>query len=491
MLQKTVWPKSKVIILIFVILIILFGLEIGIREIGRYLIPRSFKYEAARELKVNRNLQMEIFFNDPLNKPIFTDLVIKAIDAAKRRVDIAIYSIDSEKIRDRLYAAVEKGISVSIVLDIKNREKNARFFENKPKNLQLVEVPLTEDKNQEYSSMHDKFIIVDGDQPAGRLLMGSWNWTKLQEYFDPSFVIETTEPEIVKEYYREFLRLQSGKSGPKKFSDRDYNPFAAKIQFIDSFAEIWWSPGLRENSIQRRILDLIASATETIRVMGWQITDREIADKLVEKARAGVKVTILTDDYNFLRDYSVFPFLLDELSTTPRLPLEIVDDSARTHDFLHQISAEQHINFNSFLHHHTLIVDNRTVLFGTNNWSQQAAFNNDESVIITNNEKIVGEFLQSFESNYRQLRQEPLALSINNGVIEFKDPERYAGQRLVVSNLTKLNPSSVICQSVKNLPLAGNITLDEKCDSPYLDFYILDNDGTVLSNILIRRAGTK
>lgn len=65
------------------------------------------------------------------------------------------------------------------------------------------------------------------------------------------------------------------------------------------------------------------------------------------------------------------------------------------------VSVFRDSSFNSFLHHHTLILDEEITVFGGNNWTTGGFFRNDESIMISNIESISKSFIRSYKMNYQ------------------------------------------------------------------------------------------
>jgi len=352
-------------------------------------------YVAAQELQLSRDFHASIFLNDALDSHIFSDLLIGKIQSSHETIQAAIYSIDSQEIRDELYAAANRGIQVSLVLDYRKHSQHAQLFLDPPENFRIIEVNTDSSYLSQY--MHHKFVVFDGEMEDSTVLTGAWNWTILQEMLDPTFVLETQDPEVVSVYVEEFWRLAEGMNGTKKFGDDAYKPFARKLLYNDCFVEIWFAPGITKNSIKQRILDLIETSRKEIRIMVWRFTDGDIARALRRQAEKGIRITLIADDYNVhLRDsaFRTFDHLFDHEN------IDIITDAKRDISLSQgQVSSD----LNSFLHHHTMIVDSELVLFGTNNWSERGAFQNDENMIVTDNDLIVQEFEKSFFYHFEAL----------------------------------------------------------------------------------------
>jgi len=57
------------------------------------------------------------------------------------------------------------------------------------------------------------------------------------------------------------------------------------------------------------------------------------------------------------------------------------------------------------MHHKVFIIDEKTVIFGSYNFSQSAEERNDENVIIVYNEAIAQQFMQEFQRVWKVARE--------------------------------------------------------------------------------------
>jgi len=357
--------------------------------IGGKLVIKE-QYTAAKTVAVDRKLESEMLFNNELNSSVFTDKLVEEIEKAQKTINVAIYSVDSEVIRDSLFAAAERGVKIQVVSDSKKRNGHATLFSNPPVNFAMKDVPEQRKKKVE-SYMHNKFAVIDAGEENQTVLTGAWNWTNIQEKIDPTYLLVTSDQEIVSAYMDEFERLFNGEHTTKKFKNETYKPFYRDIQYTDSNLEIWFSPGIGTNSIKNRIVDEIKTAEKSIDIMVWQVTDKEIIDELLIAAKNGVSITMLLDDEKMYEKDSAVNYMIEKIMALDIQNIELYSDETR------EVSVEGYQNLNSFLHHHMLLVDNKSVLFGTNNWGSRGAYVNDENIIVTNNKYIVESFIDTFK----------------------------------------------------------------------------------------------
>jgi len=340
----------------------------------------------AKDLTISEPFSGQLYFNDRLGGNLFSAAIIAAIDEAKSNIEVAVYSLDSLPIRDALYNAAKRGVNVSLIFSDKRQAGIESIFQGKPSNVAVSYIPSTP------GSMHHKFMIID----RTKLFFGSYNFTNLQEKYDPSFLMKTTRLEIVEVFGEEFNRLAKNLHGTNKLGG-DYNPFAARIKYPEGYLEIWFTPQSQTSNLRQRMIDLVRGAKNNIKILIWNFTDKTLANELALAAKDKA-VQIVTDDTNYSLPDSAFPLLNSEKTKHHLDRLEIITDAKRNQE----IQNTWHINdLNSFLHHHLLLVDDQTAVFGTNNWSGGGFYENDESIMISNIPSLVDGFKTSFDYNYQ------------------------------------------------------------------------------------------
>lgn len=100
-----------------------------------------------------------------------TQLVVKSINEAKQSIKLAAYGFTSKPVAEALIAAHKRGVVVQAVLDKSNNTAKysaATFLSNMGVATRI---------NSEYSIMHDKYIIIDGEN----IELGSFNYSKAAE----------------------------------------------------------------------------------------------------------------------------------------------------------------------------------------------------------------------------------------------------------------------------------------------------------------------
>ncbi|MFA6995208.1 MAG: phospholipase D-like domain-containing protein [Patescibacteria group bacterium] len=383
--------NKKFIVIALPLLLLILCLYLGLTFFRLYQNREVITSPPARTIEVNESFSANLYFNDELGLDVFSELIVNGLDAAKNKIELAMYSMDNSAIRDALYRAAARGVSVDLVFSDKHQNGIENLFVNNHKNLKISFV------SSNGGSMHHKFLLIDRGSAQPKLFFGSYNFTNIQGKYDPSFILTTERPELISLFGDEFDRLAGGLHGSVKKS-ANYNPYAALIRYPEGFIEIWFSPGLVDNNIKDRMLNLIRNSRDNIKIMTWSLTDKDVAAELALKSKQ-IPVSIITDDYNWSATGSAFPVLAAQKNRQNLNNLEIITDSNRNQEIAKILPDD---DLNSFLHHHLLVLDDRIAVFGTNNWSSNGFFRNDESVMITNIKSLVKAFEQSYTFNYNK-----------------------------------------------------------------------------------------
>lgn len=123
--------------------------------------------------------------------------LVKAIDAARSEVDVAMFSFTSKPAMAALVRASTRGVKVKMLLYMK-----AAFPFREEVKTARIEVRLKEGRVGN-GLMHNKFAVLDG----ALLINGSFNWSGTAENMNTENTIFTKAPEYVTPYKAEFDKL--------------------------------------------------------------------------------------------------------------------------------------------------------------------------------------------------------------------------------------------------------------------------------------------
>jgi phosphatidylserine/phosphatidylglycerophosphate/cardiolipin synthase-like enzyme len=191
--------------------------------------------------------------------------VIKAIDKAKKTIDIVIFRFDRADIERAIHAAVERGVVVRALIAHTNKggEKNLRKLE-----LRLLEAGATVARTaDDLTRYHGKMMIVDNTT----LHVYGFNYTKLDIDKSRSFGIVTRDRRVV----HEAMKL--------------FEADALRQSYTPSHRRLVVSP---ENS-RALLTEFIRGAKQQLLIYDAQVSDNAIQKVLQERADAGVEIRIL------------------------------------------------------------------------------------------------------------------------------------------------------------------------------------------------------
>ena len=119
--------------------------------------------------------------------------------AARRRIDICVFTLSDDRITDDVLAAHRRGVTVRIVTD------NDKEFDagSDIAALRAAGVPVVVDRTDAH--MHHKFAIVDDTW----LLNGSYNWTRSACFHNEENVVLCNDPGLVRQFQAQFDALWS------------------------------------------------------------------------------------------------------------------------------------------------------------------------------------------------------------------------------------------------------------------------------------------
>lgn len=117
--------------------------------------------------------------------------------AAKRSVDICVFTLSDDRITAEVLAAHRRGVSLRCISD------NDKEFDlgSDIGQLRAAGIPVALDRTDAH--MHHKFAIFDGM----RLLNGSYNWTRSAASFNEENLVLSNDPSLVRRFADEFDSL--------------------------------------------------------------------------------------------------------------------------------------------------------------------------------------------------------------------------------------------------------------------------------------------
>lgn len=341
-----------------------------------------------QSINADKNYDLEVFDNINRTDDPFSEEIIKSIEEAQNSIYVAVYSFNLDNIRIALFQAALRGVDVHLVYNYEDRDDFESFLSYM---ISFFKIKYLGDTKHDlyYYHMHHKFMIVDPGTDNEVLFTGPWNWSYFQEDSDPNILLKIKDPEIIDSYFKEFKRLEEGKSGVEKFKDWDYLPWEKEITYPNGDKiEIWWSPGRLKNSVFNRIYELIDNAENTIDIGVTLISSKLITERLIEKAEEGVKVRIIVDINQIDKETSIIPLMKEKIAAENTPNIEIIEGGKK---------PDEITNIYAIFHYQNMIVDDKIVLTGTANWTSGGFTRNDENTLVFYSEETAKKFSEIFE----------------------------------------------------------------------------------------------
>lgn len=296
------------------------------------------------------------------------------IEQAESSVDMVAYDLDLDSVVSALIAAHRNGVQVRVVVESDNADEQAVA------DLRQAGVPLVEDE-RDSGLMHNKFVVIDGQW----VWTGSWNLTYNGTYRNNNNVVLIASPALAENYTAEFEEMFTGQFGPTSPADTPHPQVIItvetgtgeekQVQRVE--VENYFAP---EDQVAAQVIAEIEGAQERIRFMAFTFTSDEIADAMLERARAGVVVQGVIESRNTGGEYSEYQRL-----------------QAAVHDVLPDGNPY-------VMHHKVIIIDDATVILGSYNFTASAEEDNDENLLIIHDAEVAALFVAEFGRVYEQAR---------------------------------------------------------------------------------------
>ena len=375
-------------------------------------------------------------------------IIIQNITAAKSTIDLAVYELNLPLVAHALVKSQRSGVKVRIILDndysrsfselneqqIKqlnqnDRQKYQNYFDlvdlDRDSQLSSQEIaqrdaliilkqagiPLiddTADGSKGSGLMHHKFMVVDGQT----VITGSSNFTlsgihgdmdNLATRGNVNHLLRINNSQVADLFTEEFNYMwgNSPRGGinshfgigkpwrsPKSIT---WTNTEITLQFAPTSSKQDW-----QNSTNGLITQTIDRATDSIDLALFVFSEQKIANTLQKKQQQGVKIEGVFDPGFAYRYYSE---VLDMLGVTLYQRCKPEAENNPWVNSLNTIGTAQ-MAIGDKLHHKFAVIDDETVITGSQNWSETANINNDEALIIIRNDRVSQQFSQEFQRLY-------------------------------------------------------------------------------------------
>ncbi len=309
----------------------------------------------------------ELYFTDP-ESPLASQEtggvdapLAAAIDSARLTVDVAIYSLSLNSIRDALIDAHKRGVQVRMVMESENLDRTD------PQKIKDAGIPILGDRRE--GLMHDKFVVIDNSE----VWLGSMNFTDSGGYLDNNTLMRIRSVKVAENFTKEFEEMFLDDKFGVDVVPETPNP---RVTINGTPIDVYFSP---DDGVQASFIDLVNNAKQSIHFMAFSFTADSIGEAVRNRAQEGVVVRGVMDDEQ------VNSNLGTEFDPFRQADLDVLRDGN-----------------DGQMHHKVMIIDENTVILGSYNFTQSAETKNDETLIVIYNEEIAAQFMAEFERVYSQ-----------------------------------------------------------------------------------------
>jgi cardiolipin synthase A/B len=278
--------------------------------------------------------------------------VYHLISHARHSIDLTMYEFSDTKAEHDLAAAAQRGVTVKVVLDQREKSHNSGTYDYlKSHGVKVVW------SSPAFEYTHQKTLLADGS----------------------TAIIMTAN--LTSEYYsstRDFLVVDTKPADMAAIAQVFNADFAHRTVHPSDGRDLVWSP----TDSQAQLLALINGAAKSLRIYSEEMGDTPVEDALIKAAKRGVSVKVCGE--NSGGEY----------------------DSA----FSRLAAAGVHISYYSsshgfYIHGKVIEADYGTghakVFIGSENFSSTSLNRNRELGLITASEKVMSSIASTFAADYR------------------------------------------------------------------------------------------
>ncbi|HET8541017.1 MAG TPA: phospholipase D-like domain-containing protein [Anaeromyxobacter sp.] len=342
----------------------------------------------------------------------------RLIERAKRSILVGIYDFTASYVKEHLLEAMERGVRVSLMLDIDGQGERALFDDLARHGAECVPAPsCASDFVHQFASSHEKVIVIDDAWTlvqSGNYSNNSIPRNEGDGVVDGAFrfgnrdmgiAVESKElAKFFTEVLRADMKVELLGEGVEGVAERAAQPETGLLQsaprkrpkLVPSLAldlsRAKIQPVLTPDNYMDVVPDLLAGAKETILIEQQYIKPSQpLVKRLLEAIRDNpnrprVRVVLarplsrgaaLSRDLAAIRDLGTFGLALGE-------QVRLLDPSQYVH-----------------CHNKLVVVDGERVLVGSQNWSDYAVSRNREASLLVESRKLADYYAKLFASDWK------------------------------------------------------------------------------------------
>ena len=318
--------------------------------------------------------------------------LVEAINNSKQTIDFAFYGLSKQdEILNALINAQKRGVKIRGIVDKNIENKNdysgTEYSINKlgkgiiktDYKAEIEKLNKINNKEIEFSYdffkghiMHNKFCIIDNEIVwTGTVNISSTGTGGFNE--NNACIVRSKD--FAKVFKKEFEQMYVN----ELFHENKYPIYSKKgINIDNKNVQIYFSPN--KFVINNVILPEIEKAQDYIYLSMFLITNNKIVQSLIDAHERGVEIKLIIDAHHALQPYS-------------------------KHEQLRNAGIKVKVeNWAGKMHAKTVIIDDKTIITGSANWTYSAFKYNDENLLIFKNAPNEVKFLKNeFEQSWKSI----------------------------------------------------------------------------------------
>lgn len=352
-------------------------------------------------------------------------MILKAIAEARQEILVAVQELSLPKVASALVEAHRRGVRVQVVLEDTystawsrlsaiDRAALAPHQQHRIAQLEALGqgdavallqhggVPLLDDKadgSKGSGLMHHKFLVAD----RRVVVTGSANFSHSCIHGDPdgpssrgnvNHLLRFESPALAALFATEFARLWGDGPGGRpdsRFGLGKGEGGPRSVQIGGTRVEVLFAPHRRRDPANGLtwLETQLAGARQRIAMALFVFSAQNLADALAVLHQRGVAIRLLADPGFASRPFSEVLDLLAVSQPDQRCRLEA--GNAPWAMALEGVGVPR-LAAGDKLHHKVAVIDGRTVISGSFNWSPSAAFQNDETLLRIDSPQLAAHF---------------------------------------------------------------------------------------------------
>ncbi len=371
--------------------------------------------------------------------------LIKQINAANEEVLMAIQELTLPQMANALIRAKHRGVRVQVVLEnnyskpwseqhpsdlsAHSRRRQQRLQRLADSNrdgrltaeerlagdaialLKRAGIPMiddSEDGSRGSGLMHHKFVVVD----RSLVITGSANFTSSGMHGDAgasrsrgniNHLLSIRSSELAGLFRAEFEQMWGDGPGGEQnsqFGRGKDNRGLKAVRVNGITVHVLFAPHSKKSPEHGLILirEQLAAAKRSIDMALFVFSDQSLTNVLAEKINAGIDIRLLADPSFASRSFSeVLDLLGVEL---PDRFCKLEADNRPLKSPLQTVGTPR-LARGDKLHHKFAVIDNKTVITGSFNWSPAAAHTNDETLLVIHSPILAAHFTREMNRMWR------------------------------------------------------------------------------------------